>query len=165
MPSFDIVSKVDMQEVDNAVNQARKELLGRWDFKGVPVEIKLSEDGKSLVLKTDGEERIDQVWDVLLGKLIKRGITANALEREKKEPVGGKQFQQAVKLQQGIPADKAKELVKRIKDTKLKVQPSIQGDLVRVTGKDKDDLQQVIGLCRKSSDELHLDMQYTNFRD
>jgi uncharacterized protein YajQ (UPF0234 family) len=165
MPSFDVVSKVDLQEVDNAMNQARKELLGRWDFKGVPVEIKLAEDGKSLVLRTDGEERIDQVWDVLLGKLIKRGITANALERDKKEPVGGKQFQQSVKLQQGIPPEKAKEIVKRVKDTKLKVQASIQGELIRVTGKDKDDLQSVMALCRKSSEELHLDMQFTNFRD
>jgi len=165
MPSFDIVSKVDLQEVDNAVNQARKELQGRWDFKGVPVEIALTDDKKALVLKTDGEERIDAVWDVLLGKLLKRGLTANSLERGKKEPVGGKQFKQQVTLQQGIPSDKAKELVKLIKDTKLKVQASIQGDSLRVTGKDRDDLQAVIRLCREKADSLHLDMQYENFRD
>ncbi len=165
MPSFDIVSKVDLQEVDNAINQSRKELQGRWDFKGVPVEITLAEDKKSLVLKTDGEERIDAVWDVLLGKLLKRGLTANSLEREKKEPVGGKQFKQAVKLQQGIPTEKAKELVKLIKDSKLKVQSSIQGDAVRVTAKDRDELQAAIRLCRESADELRLDMQYENFRD
>ena len=165
MPSFDIVSKVDLQEVDNAVNQAKKELTTRWDFRGVPVEISLSDDKKSLVMRTDGEERIEQVWDVLLGKLVKRGITANALERGDKKPVGGKQFSQDVKLQQGIPQDKAKELVKKIKDTKLKVQPAIQGELIRVTGKDRDDLQAIIRLCRENADEMHLDMQYTNFRD
>ncbi len=165
MPSFDIVSKVDLQEVDNALNQARKELTTRWDFRGVPVELSLSDDKKRLVMKTDGEERLDQVWDVLLGKLIKRGITPNSLERGPKKPAGGKQFFQEIQLQQGIPQDKAKELVKKIKDTKLKVQPAIQGDLIRVTGKDKDDLQAVIRLCRENADAMHLDMQYTNFRD
>lgn len=165
MPSFDIVSKVDLQEVDNAVNQAKKELTTRWDFRGVPVDISLSDDQKSLVMKTDGEERLEQVWDVLLGKLVKRGITANALERGDKKPAGGKQFTQDVKLQQGIPQDKAKELVKKIKDTKLKVQPAIQGDLIRVSGKDRDDLQAIIRLCRENADAMHLDMQYTNFRE
>lgn len=165
MPSFDIVSEVDFQEVDNAVNQARKELSGRFDFRGVPVEIKLGDDKKSLELKTDGEERIDAVWDVLLGKLLKRGLTANSLEREKKEPVGGKQYKQLVKLQQGIPTDKAKELVKLIKDAKLKVQASIQGESVRVTGKDRDELQAAIALCRSNADKMKLDMQFTNFRD
>lgn len=165
MPSFDIVSEVDLQEVDNAVNQARKELQGRFDFRGVPVEMKLADDKKSLQLKTDGEERLDAVWDVLLGKLLKRGLTANSLERGKKEPVGGKQFKQDVKLQQGIPPEKAKEIVKILKDSKLKVQASIQGESVRVTGKDKDDLQAAIGLCRSNADKLKIDMQYTNFRD
>jgi uncharacterized protein YajQ (UPF0234 family) len=165
MPSFDIVCKVDLQEVDNAVNQAKKELTTRWDFRGVPVDITLADDKKSLVMKTDGEERLEQVWDVLLGKLVKRGITANALERGDKQPAGGKQFTQDVKLQQGIPQDKAKELVKKIKDTKLKVQPAIQGDLIRVSGKDRDDLQAIIRLCRANADAMHLDMQYTNFRE
>lgn len=165
MPSFDIVSQVEVQEVDNAINQARKELTTRWDFKGVPVEIDLSPDKKSIVLKTDGEERIDAVWDVLLGRLIRRGITANALEREKAEPAGGKQFRQTVKIQQGIPTDKAKELVKLIKDSKLKVQSSIQGDTVRVTGKSRDDLQAAIQLCKQNADKMRLDMQFTNFRD
>lgn len=165
MPSFDIVSKVDLQEVDNAINQARKELLGRWDFKGVPVEIDFADDKKSVVLKTDGEERLDAVWDVLLGRLLKRGLTANSLEREKKEPIGKMQFKQAVKLQQGIPAEKGKELVKLIKDSKLKVQVSIQGDSLRVTGKDRDELQAAIRLCRENADKLHLDMQFENFRD
>src|SRR5690606_1744075 len=126
MPSFDIVSEVDLQEVDNAINQARKELTTRWDFKGVPAEIELGADKASLELKTDGEEKLDALWDVLLGRLIKRGITANALQREKKEPAGGKLWRQRVVLQQGIPADKAKQIVKLIKDAKLKVQPSIQ---------------------------------------
>ncbi len=165
MPSFDIVCKVDLQEVDNAVNQSKKELTTRWDFRGVPVEISLSDDKKRLVMKTDGEERIEQVWDVLLGKLVKRGITANSLTRGTKKPAGGKQYTQDVELQQGIPQDKAKELVKKIKDTKLKVQPAIQGDLIRVTGKDRDDLQAIIRLCRENADAMHLDMQYTNFRE
>lgn len=165
MPSFDIVSEVDFQEVDNAVNQARKELTGRFDFRGVAFEIKLGDDKKSLELKADGEERIDAVWDVLLGKLLKRGLTANSLERGKKEPVGGKQYKQEVKLQQGIPTDKAKELVKLIKDAKLKVQASIQGETVRVTGKDRDELQAAMALCRSNADSMHLDMQFTNFRD
>lgn len=165
MPSFDIVSEVDLQEVDNAINQARKELQGRFDFRGVPVEIALSDDKKSVVLKSDGEEKVDAVWDVLLGKLLKRGVTANSLERGRKEAVGGKQIKQEVRLQQGIPADKAKELVKLIKDSKLKVQGSIQGDAVRVSGKDKDELQAAIRLCRENADRLKLDMKFTNFRD
>lgn len=165
MPSFDIVSEVDLQEVDNAVNQARKELQGRFDFRGVPVEIQLGDDKKTIQLKTDGEERLDAVWDVLLGKLVRRGLTPNALERGKKEPVGGKQFKQEVKLQQGIPTDKAKEIIKMIKDAKLKVQASIQGETVRITGKDRDELQSAIALCRSNADKLRIDMQYTNFRD
>ena len=127
--------------------------------------LSLSDDKKHLVMRTDGEERLDQLWDVLLGKLIKRGITANSLERGDKKPAGGKQFTQEVALQQGIPQDKAKELVKKIKDTKLKVQPAIQGDLIRVTAKDRDDLQAIILLCRENADAMHLDMQNTNFRE
>ncbi len=165
MPSFDIVSEVDLQEVDNAVNQTRKELGGRFDFRGVPVEVKLSDDKKSLQMKTDGEERLDAVWDVLLGKLLKRGMTANSLERQKKEPVGGKQYKQDVKLQQGIPTEKAKEIVKLLKDSKIKVQPSIQGETVRVTGKDKDDLQSAIRLVRENAESMKIDLQFTNFRD
>ncbi len=165
MPSFDIVSEVDLQEVDNAVNQSRKELQGRFDFRGVPVELKLADDKKSIQMKTDGEERLDAVWDVLLGKLIKRGMTPNSLERGKKEPVGGKQFKQDVKLQQGIPTEKAKEIVKLLKDAKIKVQASIQGETVRVTGKDKDDLQAAIRLCRSNAESMKIDLQYTNFRD
>lgn len=165
MPSFDIVSQVEVQEVDNAINQARKELTTRWDFKNVPVEIDLAPDKQSIVLKTDGEERIDAVWDVLLGRLIKRGITPNALEREKAEPAGGKQYRQVVKIQQGIPTDKAKELVKLIKDSKIKVQSAIQGDTLRVTGKNRDDLQEAIQLCKQNADKMRLDMQFTNFRD
>ncbi|WP_373047678.1 YajQ family cyclic di-GMP-binding protein [Vulgatibacter sp.] len=165
MPSFDIVSEVDLQEVDNAVNQTRKELGGRFDFRGVPVEVKLSDDKKSLQMKSDGEERLDAVWDVLLGKLLKRGMTANSLERQKKEPVGGKQYKQDVKLQQGIPTEKAKEIVKLLKDSKIKVQPSIQGETVRVTGKDKDDLQSAIRLVRENAESMKIDLQFTNFRD
>jgi uncharacterized protein YajQ (UPF0234 family) len=165
MPSFDIVSQVEVQEVDNAINQARKELTTRWDFKNVPVEIDLAPDKQSIVLKTDGEERLDAVWDVLLGRLIKRGITPNALEREKAEPAGGKQFRQVVKIQQGIPTDKAKELVKLIKDSKIKVQSAIQGDTLRVTGKNRDDLQAAIQLCKQNADKMRIDMQFTNFRD
>ena len=165
MPSFDIVSEVDLQEVDNAVNQSRKELQGRFDFRGVPVELKLADDKKSIQMKTDGEERLDAVWDVLLGKLIKRGMTPNSLERGKKEPVGGKQFKQDVKLQQGIPTEKAKEIVKLLKDAKIKVQASIQGETVRVTGKDKDDLQAAIRLCRSNAESMKIDLQYTNFRE
>src|SRR5690606_5858283 len=165
MPSFDIVSKVDLQEVDNAINQARKEVATRWDFKGVPAEIELAADKKSILIKSDGEEKVEALWEILLGRLIKRGITANSLVREKKEPAGGKLVKRRVLLQQGIPAEKAKEIVKLIKETKLKVQPQIQGDSVRVSGKSKDDLQTIIQLCRSKADELHLDMQFTNFRD
>lgn len=165
MPSFDIVSEVDLQEVDNAINQARKELSSRWDFKGVPAEIELGSDKASIELKTDGEERLDALWDILLGRLIKRGITANALQREKKEPAGGKLWKQRVVLQQGIPQDKAKQLVKMIKDTKLKVQAAVQGETLRISGKSRDDLQEVIQLCKSNADKLRLDMQFKNFRD
>lgn len=165
MPSFDIVSKLDLQEVDNAINQARKELQTRWDFKGVPAEIELSDDKQRIQLRTDGEERLDALWDILLGRLIKRNISPNALERDKKEPAGGKQFKQEVKMQQGIPAEKAKELVKLIKDSKLKVQAAIQGESLRVTGKNRDDLQAAIQLCKSNADKLKVDLQFENFRD
>src|SRR5690606_10590244 len=164
MPSFDIVSEVDLQEVDNAINQARKEVTTRWDFKGVPAEIELGADKASIELKTDSEERLDALWDILLGKLIKRGVSANALERGKKEPAGGKLWKQRVSLQQGIPAEKAKQIVKLIKDAKLKVQPAIQGDAIRVSGKSRDELQATIPLCRSKADTLKIDMSFKHFR-
>lgn len=165
MPSFDVISSIDLAEVDNALQQAKKELASRWDFRGVPVEMDYTQDKKALVIKTDGEEKIEVLWDVLLGKLVKRGIAPYSLTRGKKEPSGGKLFKQQIELIQGLPQEKAKKLIALLKDSKIKAQGSIQGDAVRVTAKDRDVLQEVIALYRGQADVLEIALQFTNRRD
>ncbi len=161
MPSFDVVSKVDPQEVDNALNQTRKEIAQRYDFKGTKTEIREEENVIHIV--SDDEFKVKAVVDVLQSKLVRRGVSLKALVYGKIEPAGGGLAKQAITVQQGIDTDKAREIVKLIKDSKMKVQSQIQGDQVRVTGKKRDDLQAVIQLLK--AQDFDLPLQFVNYRD
>ena len=159
--SFDIVSKVDLQEVSNAIQQALKEVHTRFDLKDSKSNISL--DGKdAIVLTSQDEFKLKAVNDVLQQKLVKRGVRLKALTFGPVEPAAGSTVRQRISLQQGIPIEKARDIVKTIKNSKHKVQASIQGDLVRVSGKDRDTLQAVIALLRGT--EFGIDMQFTNYR-
>jgi uncharacterized protein YajQ (UPF0234 family) len=160
--SFDIVSVIEMQEVVNAVNQAMMEIRQRFDFKGSKSDIKLEEKDKKIVLISDDEYKMKSVIDILQSKLVKRAVSLKALKYDKVEPATGGTVRQVIILQQGIPVEKAKEIVKIIKDTKLKVQSQIQSDQVRVAGKSRDDLQSVISLLRGK--DLGIDLQFINYR-
>jgi uncharacterized protein YajQ (UPF0234 family) len=158
--SFDIVSSVDLQEVKNAVAQAMKELTTRFDLKGTGSQVELT--GEELVLSSNDEFKIKAVRDVLETRLVKRGVPLKALTFGEPEKALGGSVRQKVTLQKGIPSDKAREIVKVIKGTKLKVQASIQGDQLRVSGKNKDDLQAVMQTLR--GQDLGIDMQFKNYR-
>lgn len=160
MPSFDIVSKVDMQEIDNAVNQALKEIGQRYDFKGTHNEIDLQED--AIVLLGADDYKLQAVVDVLKGKLVRRGISPKCLDYGTKEAASGGAVRQRVGIVQGISKEKGKEIVKRIKDTKLKVQAQIMDDQVRVSGKKIDDLQEVMQLLK--GQDLGVELQFINMR-
>jgi hypothetical protein len=159
--SFDIVSKVDLQEVLNALQQALKEIHTRYDLKDSKSDIHL-EDKEALVLSSADEYKLKAVNDVLQSKLVKRGVSLRALTYGAIEPAAGSTVRQKVSLQQGIPIEKAREIVKMVKNSKLKVQASIQGDFVRISGKDRDTLQQVIATIKQS--DFGIDMQFTNYR-
>src|SRR5262252_7464983 len=159
--SFDIVSKVDLQEVSNALQQALKEIHTRYDLKDSKSDIRL-DDKEALVLSSADEYKLKSVNDVLQTKLVKRGVSLKALTYGAIEPAAGSTVRQKVSLQQGIPIEKAREIVKLVKNSKLKVQASIQGDFVRVSGKDRDTLQQVIAMIKQS--DFGIDMQFTNYR-
>ncbi len=161
MPSFDIVSEVDMHEATNAVDQANRELSTRYDFKGVEASFSLTND--VITQTTDSDFQLNQMLDILYSKLQKRGIELACLEVGKIIPTG-KQVKQDISIQQGIDTDIAKKIVKLIKAQKFKVQAAIQGEKVRVTGKKRDDLQQTIQFL-KSSEEIKLPLQFDNFRD
>jgi hypothetical protein len=165
MPSFDVVSKMNHQEVDNALNQARKEISTRYDFQGSNTVLELAPDQKSLLLKTKDVQKLNATREIVLQKLSKRGISLLGITMGEVDTAALGQVKQALTFQQGIPVEKSKELVKKLKDSKLKVQGSIQGDSLRVTGKSKDDLQEAIALFRQSQGELSIDMQFDNFRD
>lgn len=160
--SFDIVSEVNLQEVDNAVNQARKEITQRYDFKGSKSSIDLNLKEKQIVLVSDDEFKMKSVIDVLQGKLIKRGVPVKSLDFGKVEPGTGATVRQLITLRVGIDKENAKSLVKMVKDTKLRVQAQIMEDQVRVTGKNKDDLQAVIKLIREA--DLKFAVQFVNYR-
>lgn len=160
--SFDIVSKVDLQEVQNAVNNATREIAHRFDFKGAKAEIKLDEKTSKLILSCDDAEKMKQLVDVLRQKMVARNLPLRAFTYGKVEPAGGRTVRQEVTMQSGIPSEKAKEIVKLIKNTKLKVQAAIQDEQVRVTGKSRDDLQDVMKLLK--ANDLGIDMQFVNFR-
>lgn len=162
MPSFDIVVKVDLQEVDNAVNQALKEISQRYDFKGSKSKIEWDKKQEIKVIGDD-DYKLKAVIDILQSKLMKRGISIKNLEMGKVEASFEGTATQKIKLKSGVPADKAKEINKIIKDSKVKVQSSFQDEQVRVTGKKRDDLQEAIALVKGAN--LDLDVQFTNFRD
>jgi hypothetical protein len=158
--SFDIVSRVDLQEVKNALGQAERELSTRYDLKGSGAAVELQ--GQELVLTAPDDFKLKAVRDVLEGKLVKRQVPLKALSYGEPESALGGTMRQKVALQQGIPTEKAREIVKIIKSTKLKVQAAISGDQVRVSGKKKDDLQSVMARLKES--DLGIDMQFTNYR-
>ncbi len=160
--SFDIVSKVEMQEVKNAIEQALKEVGQRFDFKGSKSNIELEEKNNEIMMSSDDEYKLKSLIEILQAKLVKRGISLKALTYGKIESALGGTVRQGIKLQQGIPSEKAKEIVKAIKETRLRVQSQIQGDQLRVTGKSRDDLQAVIKLLRES--DFGIDMQFVNYR-
>jgi len=158
--SFDVVSSVDLQEVKNAIGQAMKEIVTRFDLKGTNSSIELQ--GEEILITSGDESKMKAVRDVLEERLVKRNVPLKALTFGDVEKALGQTARQKVTLQQGIPSDKAREIVKVIKQTKLKVQAAIQGDQVRVSGKNKDDLQSVMQLLRQT--DLGIDMQFTNRR-
>jgi uncharacterized protein YajQ (UPF0234 family) len=158
--SFDIVSEVNRAEIVNAINQTTKEVGQRFDFKGSSAKVEFED--QSLVLTAEDETRLRNMNDIFQQKLVRRGVPLKALTYQKVEPAAGSTVRQKIDIQQGIPTDKAKEIVKFIKDTKAKVQASIQGDVVRVRGKDRDTLQDVIAALK--SKEFGIDMQFTNYR-
>jgi uncharacterized protein YajQ (UPF0234 family) len=160
--SFDVVSKVEIDEVRNAVNQALKEVFQRFDLKGSNSSIELDDKEAKLVLASSDEFHLKAVIDILQSKLIKRGVSLKALEYGPVEPAAKSSVRQTIKLQQGIPVEKAKEIVKIVKQAKLKVQAAIQADSVRISGKDRDVLQEVIALLK--SEDLGIDMQFENYR-
>ncbi|MGE0130012.1 MAG: YajQ family cyclic di-GMP-binding protein [Blastocatellales bacterium] len=159
--TFDIVSQIDHAEVANAINQALKEVQTRFDFKGSKSNIEL-EGQEAIILTSDDEYKLKSLNDILQTKFVKRGVPLKGLTYGKIESALGGTVRQRITLQQGIPQDKAKEIVKFIKDTKLKVQASIQGDAVRVAGRDRDILQDVIAALRNH--DFDIDMQFTNYR-
>jgi len=161
MPSFDVVSEIDKQEVDNAVNQATKEVMQRYDFKGTKTEIKY--DKENIHVVSDNETKLKAVVEILQTKAMRRGIDIKSLSVGKIEPASGSLVKCDVKVLEGIETEKAKKLTTAIKESKLKVQAQIQDNQVRVTGKKKDDLQEVMELLRGLDFELPL--QFKNFRD
>jgi uncharacterized protein YajQ (UPF0234 family) len=160
--TFDVVSKVDLQEVQNAVQQASKEIVTRFDFRGSKSKIEWNEKELELTLTSDDDHKLKSVVDILETKLVKRGIAVKSLDFQKVEPAAGATVRQAVKIQQGIPIEKARAIVKAVKDSKIKVQASIQADQVRIAGKSRDDLQSVIALLR--GEDFGLPLQFLNYR-
>ena len=159
--SFDVVSKVEIQEVKNAIDQATKEVGSRFDLKNSKSTIALEKE-EAIDLASQDEYTLKAVIEILSQKLVKRGISLKNLEYEKIEPAAGQSVRQKIKLKQGIASENAKKIVAAIKDSKLKAQASIQGETVRVTSKDKDTLQQIMSKLR--SGDFGVDLQFTNFR-
>jgi hypothetical protein len=159
--SFDVVSKVEIQEVKNAIDQASKEVHARFDLKDSKSKIEL-EGTDAIQLASQDEYKLKAVIEILSQKLVKRGVSLKNVEYEKIEPAANSSVRQKIKLKQGITGDSAKKIVAKVKDSKLKVQASIQGDTVRISGKDKDTLQQVMSLLRGG--DFGVELQFTNFR-
>lgn len=161
MPSFDVVSKVSWNEVDNALNQAQKEIATRFDFRDTSTSLEKTADGITIVANSEG--RVEAALDVLKGKLVKRSVSLKHVDPQKTQPAGHNAFRQLVKIKEGIDRDNARKILDLIKGAKLKVTAAIQEDTVRVTGKNKDDLQGAIKLLR--AQELPFEVQFVNFRD
>jgi len=160
--SFDVVSEVDLQEVDNAVNQALKEMRTRFDFKGSKSELRFNREEKKVMLLADNDLRLKSLTDMLYSKLAKRGISLKSLKWGEAEKALDGMIRQTAEVIQGIPHERAKELVKKIKEMKLKVQPAVQADRIRVSGRSKDDLQTVVQMLRAANAPLPL--QFVNYR-
>jgi len=160
--SFDVTSNIDMPEVDNAVNQARKEIAQRFDFKGSSAAIDLDAKANTLTLTAEDNFKLESVWDVLQTRLIKRGVPVKNLKREETQPASGSTVKQVITLQQGIPSDAAKEIVKHLKESKKKVQAQIQADQVRVTSGSKDELQDAMQALRAK--DFGVALQFGNYR-
>ncbi|MBI4852969.1 MAG: YajQ family cyclic di-GMP-binding protein [Acidobacteria bacterium] len=160
--SFDIISKIDLAEVSNAINQTMKEVKQRFDFKNSKSDITLEEKDNAIILHSDDDFKVRSLNDILEQKLVKRGVPLKGLTYGKVEPAAGSTVRQRIDLQQGIPIEKAREIVKFIKDTKLKVQAAINADIIRVTGRDRDILQQIIKALKEEDFGIH--MEFTNYR-
>ena len=160
--TFDIASKIDLNEVSNAVQQTSKEIQTRYDLKDSKSSVELSEKGRKILLASSDEYKLKAVTEILGQKLVKRNVPLKGLQYGTVIPASQGSVRQEITLQQGIPIEKARDIVKTVKDSKLKVQASIQGDLVRVSGKDRDTLQQVIALLKAK--DFGIDMQFTNYR-
>lgn len=165
MPSFDVSSEMNWQELDNAVNQAEKELQQRYDFKGVKVELKVDQKAKTLTFWVSDEAKLDAVKDVFKSKIIKRGISLLSFEYKDPEAAFGGSIRQLATIQAGISKERAKEITQAIKESKLKVNAQIQDEQVRVQGKNRDDLQAAIALLKSKQEEIKVPMQFGNFRD
>jgi cyclic-di-GMP-binding protein len=161
MPSFDVVSSIAMHEVDNALMQAQKEVGTRYDFRGTGTEIERTPEG--IVIRANDQGRVDAARVVLQERLVKRGVSLKSLDAQDIEPAAKGTFRQLIKLAEGIAIEKARDIVKHVKDTKLKVQAAIQGDQLRITGKKKDDLQAAMQALR--AHDFGVALQFTNFRD
>lgn len=161
MASFDVVSEVEQQEVDNAVNQTSKEISQRYDFKGTDTEI--TQDDSGIVIVSESDVKVQAVVDVLQSKCVRRGVSLKSLSYGAVEPAAGGRSRQRITVEQGIAQDKARQIVKLVKDKKLKVQAQIQGEQVRITGKKRDDLQSVIQVLKDA--DFDLPLQFINFRD
>lgn len=161
MASFDIVSQVDMQEVRNAVDQASREIIGRYDFKGTDSGVRLTDEGISV--ESSSDHRLEAAVDVLKGKLVRRKVSLKSIAGGEPKQIGGGRYRAVFTLNEGIAQDAAKELTKTIKDSKLKVQVAIQGDQLRVSGKKRDALQEVIALVKDL--DFRLPLQFVNYRD
>lgn len=162
MPSFDIASKVDLQTLDNAVNIAKKEIDNRFDFKGTHVSIELNKKDMTIAIEVESDMKLKQLEDVLLTKAMRQGLEANSFDMSKEHSASGKYVRKTITIKNGIDRDNAKKIVKLIKDSGLKVQAAIMDDIIRVTGKKIDDLQDVIQLCRGAG--LDLPLQYINMK-
>lgn len=162
MPSFDLVSEIDLQEVRNAVENAEREVTNRWDFRNATADIVFNEKNNNIKMTSESEFQVQQLLDIVRDKLLKRGIEHSALLLDEQIEHSGKLYSQTASLQQGIDSAQAKKIVKLIKDGKLKVQTQIQGEQVRITGKSRDELQQAIALLKQT--DLGQPLQFINFR-
>ena len=163
MPSFDVVTKIDLQEIDNAVNSVLRELTNRYDFKGAKFSVELKTKENLIIIGAEDDYKLGAIRDSLKVFATKRGIDARALDFQKEEKVGGNNLRQEVKLRDGIEQEIAKKITKQIKESKLKIQASIKGDEVRIDGKKRDDLQEAMAFLRNANFEVPL--QFINFRE
>jgi len=164
MPSFDVVSQLDSAEIGNAINQAKKEVTTRYDFRNTGSEVEQTSD-EEVVLRSSDKEHLNTIYKILVEKFVRRGLSVQALDPQEIEPGTKNTVRQKILLKQGIPVEKAKEINKRIKEAKLKVVSQYQDEQVRVTGKNRDDLQTCIRFLRGLMTELELDLQFVNMRE